>query len=94
MSSSGNATTPAAAGAATITIKGFAYTVPASVTPGAKLSVTNNDGVAHTFTLKSAKVDVNVAANGKATVTAPTAPGSYAITCDFHPNMHGNLVVK
>jgi plastocyanin len=86
--------TPAKAGAATITIKNFSYTVPSSVAPGAKIAVTNNDAVAHTVTLKSAKIDVMVAGNGRASVTAPTKAGTYAITCDYHSNMHANLVVK
>jgi plastocyanin len=92
MSSSGQTTTKA--GGTTITIKSFAYAVPASVAPGATLTVINDDSVAHTFTLKSANVDKNVDGGAKVTVTAPKSAGTYAITCDFHPNMHGNLVVK
>jgi plastocyanin len=82
------------AGGTTITIKSFAYTVPASVAPGATLTVTNDDSVAHTFTVKSAKIDKTVNGGAKVTITAPKSAGTYAITCDFHPNMHGNLVVK
>lgn len=84
----------AKAGGTAITIKNFAFTIPASVTPGAKLSVTNDDSVEHTITLKSAKVDMKVQAGAKVTITAPKSAGKYPITCDFHPNMHGNLVVK
>lgn len=82
------------AGGTTVTIKSFGYAVPASVTPGATLTVTNNDSVAHTFTLKSAHIDKKVAAGGRITVAAPKAAGTYGITCDYHPNMHSDLVVK
>lgn len=82
------------AGGTNITIKRFAFTVPASVAPDAKLTVTNDDSVAHTFTLKSANIDKTVGADAKVTVTAPKSAGTYAITCDFHPDMHGTLVVK
>jgi plastocyanin len=82
------------AGGTTITMKSFTYTVPASVAPGATLTVTNDDSVAHTFTVKSAKIDKTVNGGAKVTITAPKSAGTYAITCDFHPNMHGNLVVK
>lgn len=82
------------AGGTSITIKGFAFSVPASVTAGAEVSVTTNDAVAHTVTLKTAKLDVKVAASGKATFTAPKSPGRYPITCDYHPTMQGSLVVK
>lgn len=82
------------AGGTNVTIKGFAFTVPASVAPGATLTVTNDDSVAHTFTVKSAHLDTKVNAGAKVTVTAPKSAGTYAVTCDFHPNMHGTLVVK
>lgn len=91
MSSSGPATK---SDGSSITVKGFVFTVPASVAPGAKLSVINADSVAHTVTLKTAKLDVKIAASGKATLLAPKTPGTYPITCDYHPTMHGNLVVR
>lgn len=78
-----------------ITIKDFKYTVPASVAPGAKISVKNNDQVAHTVTADSGKAFDDMADPGKTTTfTAPMKPGSYKFHCTFHGNMHGTLVVK
>jgi len=87
---------PQAAAPVLITIKDFKYTLPASVAPGAKIMVTNQDGQNHTVTSTPAgafqvKVD---GGGGTASFTAPTKPGSYKIVCDFHANMAATLVVK
>ena len=79
-----------------ITIKDFKYTVPASVAPGAKVTVKNDDAQNHTVT-SAPKGAFAVTANGggaMTTFTAPTKPGSYKFTCDFHADMAGTLVVK
>lgn len=82
--------------AETITIKNFAFKVPASVSPGAKIVVKNEDSAAHTVTADgNGSFDVDVAGDGgSATFTAPTTPGTYMIKCKFHANMSGILVVK
>lgn len=86
---------PSAAAANTIVIKGFAYSMPVSVHPGAKITVRNQDSVAHTVTAKSGhSFDVKVAASSTTTMTAPAKAGSYALTCTYHPYMHATLVVK
>lgn len=77
-----------------ISIKDFEFTVPASVAPGATISVTNADAQAHTVTSKAGGFDVKVDPNGTATLTAPSKPGSYPFICSFHANMTGTLVVK
>jgi plastocyanin len=63
-------------------ISGFTFSA-ITVKPGATVTVTNADSVAH----------LNVPGGGQATFTAPTKPGSYPLTCDFHPRMHGMLTV-
>ena len=83
---------PVSASAAVITIKNFAYTVPASVKAGSTVMVKNADDTAHTVTLKGSPGLV-VQPGATATLTAPAKPGTYAITCDFHGNMKANLVV-
>jgi len=87
---------PQAAAPVLITIKDFKYTLPASVAPGAKIMVKNQDGQNHTVTSTPAGVfQVKVdGGGGTASFTAPTKPGSYAIVCDFHANMTATLVVK
>ncbi|MDI3196220.1 cupredoxin domain-containing protein [Pseudarthrobacter sp. AL07] len=85
----------APAGEATITIRDFAYEVPASVKPGAMVTVTNADSAPHTVTAKDeGGFDVEVPAGGTVTFQAPDVPGEYAIICTFHPQMSGTLVVK
>ena len=77
-----------------ITIKDFKYTLPASVAPGAKVTVKNEDSQNHTVTSAGA-FDVNVTGGGgTATFTAPSKAGSYPISCTFHANMKATLVVK
>ena len=97
MSTSPSAAPSAPAGKPVIiTIKDFKYTVPASVAPGAKVTVKNEDSQNHTVT-SAPKGAFNVTANaggGTATFTAPTKPGTYKFTCDFHADMMGAVVVK
>lgn len=85
----------AQAGEAVITIRDFAYEVPASVKPGATVTVTNADSAPHTLTAKD-KGGFDIEVPGGATVIfqAPDAPGEYGIICSFHPQMTGTLVVK
>jgi len=97
--SSAGASPAAGAGAATagdavITIHDFAFTTPASVSPGAKVSVHNTDGLAHTVTADEGKAFDSPAPAGNSSFTAPTAPGSYPFHCNIHPEMHGTLVVR
>lgn len=94
--SSSAGSSPASA-AALITIKNFSYSVPASVNPGAKVTVKNNDQVNHTVTADQSNSLFNVtvqSGGGTATFTAPSKPGQYKFHCTFHANMHGVLVVK
>jgi len=79
-----------------ITIKNFKYTVSASVAPGAKVTVKNEDAEKHTLT-SAPKGAFEVSASGgggTATFAAPTKPGSYKFACDLHADMAGTLVVK
>lgn len=85
---------PPAAGP-TISITDMKFTSPTTVTPGAKVTVTNSDGVEHSVTADSGNTfNVEVDEKGTATFTAPTQPGTYAYHCTYHPTMHGQLVVQ
>ena len=87
-------TAPAdAATGATLTIRDFAYAVPASVHPGAAVTVVNKDGEAHTVTVAGGS-KVVVQGGMTAMLRAPSKPGTYKISCDFHGNMHGDLLVS
>jgi plastocyanin len=83
----------ATSAAATITIKDFSFTTPASVSPGATVMVKNMDDLAHTVTADSGHAFDSPAPAGNSSFTAPTTPGSYPFHCSIHPEMHGTLVV-
>jgi plastocyanin len=94
--SSSAAANASAAQPVVITIKDFEYQVPASVSPGAKITVKNADSQNHTVTSKQPGLfDAKASGGGgSATFTAPKKPGSYMFTCTFHGTMMGTLVVK
>lgn len=79
-----------------ITIKNFGYSGDLTVKPGAKVTVVNEDSVAHTLTdEKTHKFDTgNINGGASKTFTAPTAAGTYQLICTYHPQMHGTLTVK
>jgi plastocyanin len=76
-------------GAAGLTISGNSFSA-ASVTAGTPFTITNNDSVGHTVTADDGSFDVQVPANGTATLTIPTA-GTFAIHCKIHSSMHGSI---
>jgi plastocyanin len=79
-----------------VTIRNFAF-VPATftVTPGAKVSVTNRDPVTHTFTSDSGSFTTGDIPPGETrTVTAPTRRGRYPYLCTIHQFMTGVMIVK
>jgi plastocyanin len=82
------------AGAA-ITIRNYGFMVPADVSPGERVTVHNDDAVAHTVTADAGSVfGVTVPASGTATLTAPAKAGSYPFHCTYHAEMHATLVVR
>lgn len=83
------------AGATTITIKDFGFGAPVTVSPGARVTVTNLDSAPHTVTADDGSafnVDVK-GSGGTGTFTAPMQPGTYTYHCIYHPQMHGTLTV-
>ena len=98
--SSGSGSAPASsapAAANTIVIKNFAFSPAAlTVSPGAKVTVTNEDSVTHTVTATGAKAfdTGDVAPGNTVTFTAPNTGGSYPYICFIHQYMHGTLTVK
>ena len=94
----GAATTAASAvstGGPSVTIKNFAFH-PAKLTvaKGAKLSITNADGAAHTLSARDDSFSSPVLDPGKrATITLGKA-GTFAIYCKIHASMAGTVVVK
>jgi plastocyanin len=86
---------PAAAGGATITIANMAFGGPITVSPGAQITIKNDDSVEHSVTSQTAgQFDVDVDGKEQGTLTAPTTPGEYPFYCTYHPSMKGTLIVK
>ncbi len=81
-----------AAGSAVLTISGFTFS-PLTVQAGQTVTVKNEDSAPHTATSSAGGFGVTVPGNGQATFTAPSTPGTYPLTCDFHPDMAGSLTV-
>ena len=83
----------ASAAGASLTISGFAFSPDKlTVAAGAKITITNKDGVEHTVTADDGSFHAPVSGE-TATLTAPTKPGTYAYHCNIHTTMHGTLVV-
>jgi plastocyanin len=71
------------------------FGAPITVTGGAQVNVKNNDTVEHSVTSDAAgKFDMDVDGKEQGSFTAPTEPGEYAFHCNYHPSMHGTLIVK
>jgi plastocyanin len=86
---------PAVAGGAAITITNMNFGEPITVSPGAQITIKNDDSAEHSVTSDTAgKFDVDVEGKEQGTLTAPTEPGEYAYHCTYHPSMHGTLTVK
>jgi len=99
--SSAASSTPAAspapaAAAGKVDIASFKF-VPATVTvkAGSKLTFTNSDSAEHTATSDmSGAFDTGALKQGDGKPVSLTRPGRYAYHCDFHPFMHGVVVVR
>lgn len=80
-----------------ISIKNFMFSpMTLTVSPGAKITVTNEDSATHTLTATGDKAfDTGEVDPGKTvTFTAPSKAGTYSYLCDIHQYMTGTLVVK
>ena len=66
-----------------------------SADAGATITVENTGDAPHTFTVEGADVDVNLdaGASGNANL-AGVDPGTYVVTCTFHPQMEATLTIE
>ena len=76
-----------------LTISDFSFVVPATVAPGAVVTVVNEDQSFHTVTADDGSFDVGAPSGEPVTFTAPTTPGEYSFHCGPHPEMVATLVV-
>jgi plastocyanin len=79
---------------ATITISGFDYGAPVTVSPGATVTVVNKDSAEHTVTADTGDAfDDDASGGATSSFKAPSDPGKYKFHCSFH-DMHGALTVS
>jgi plastocyanin len=66
-----------------------------AATPGARVRLENVGEAPHTFTVEGTDVDVDVpaGATGEASLVG-VQPGTYAVTCTYHPQMTATLAVE
>ena len=79
-----------------VTISNFKF-APATLTvqQGAGVSVTNDDGTAHTLTADDGNsFDTGALDQGASKTITVSKPGTYAYHCSIHAFMKGTLVVK
>lgn len=89
-------TSPAAESGA-VTIRDFTY-LPRrlTVSAGTKVTFTNDDSSNHTATSDDdgAFATGNLSAGGARRTIAFARAGTFAYHCDYHPSMHGTVVVR
>ncbi len=90
----GTPTSSAGGAASTYTVA--QYTLPAlTVAPGTKVQVIDGDDEPHTVTAEDGSFDTGSFDKAHpGSFTAPSKPGSYAISCKVHPSMHGTIIVR
>lgn len=90
----GAAKKPAGSSGSAISMKDFAFAPGTTeVKAGATVTVTNDDGVEHTWTADDGSWDESVAAGESAEHVFDEA-GSFAYHCEIHPSMTGTVEVS
>jgi plastocyanin len=85
----GGTTSEPAAEDGTLTISGLSFSPSSVVTgPGGALTIVNEDGVSHTFTMDDGSLDEPIGGGETVEVTI-TAAGSFH--CEIHPSMTGSV---
>ena len=66
-----------------------------SAEDGATITLENTGDAPHTFTVTGTDVDINLDAGTSVDVSlSGLEPGTYAVTCTFHPQMEATLTVS
>jgi len=83
------------AGGAAITIKNFQFSPdPIVVKAGDTITVTNDDGTAHTLTADDGAFDTGSLDGAARTTIKVAAPGTYTYHCDSHNYMTGKIEAR
>ncbi len=86
-------TEAAPSGEAAITIEAFMFGDPISVSAGTTVTVTNADGVAHTWTADEGAFDSGSLEPGDTFSFAFAEPGDFPFHCSIHSSMTGSVTV-
>ncbi|MEV0296022.1 cupredoxin domain-containing protein [Nocardia sp. NPDC050710] len=79
----------------TITINDLNYSAIPAITPGATITVVNNDAIQHSVTSRRPGLfDHEVQPGRTITFTAPTEIGSHPFHCRYHAFMEGWLSIR
>jgi plastocyanin len=78
---------------AVITISGFDFGDPISVTVGQTVEVRNEDGTPHTWTSTDGGFDSGSIGAGDSFTYSFAAPGVYPFLCEIHTSMSGVITV-
>lgn len=91
----GTSGSPNAQSRPAITITNFMFSPMAlRVSPGATITVTNEDSATHTLTATGGEFNSGVIAqNQTKSFEAPKAPGTYHYICNIHQYMTGTITV-
>ncbi len=91
-----SAAPPAASEGTSVTVKDFKYAPPSiGTTVGAKLTFKNTDNAGHTATADTRSAfDTGAISHGQTKAITLSKAGTFAYHCDFHPFMHGTVVVR
>jgi plastocyanin len=88
----GSVAAPAGAGQNAIAIQDFTFSPdPVRVAVGTTVTVTNQDGTAHTITATKGAFDTGELGGGGSTQITVDRPGTYAYFCEIHQYMKGTL---
>jgi plastocyanin len=79
---------------ALITIVGFDFGDPISVTVGQTVTVRNDDGTPHTWTSADRLFDSGTIDTGDSFTYSFATPGTYAFLCEIHTAMTGMITVS
>lgn len=79
---------------AEITIADFAFSDTDTISPGSTMTVTNTDGVEHTWTSEDGLFDSGVLAPGSSFEFRFDESGEFNFVCEIHPSMSGAVTVK
>ena len=80
----------------TVQLEDFAFEPDCVVAPvGSTIQLENVGDAPHTFTVDAAGIDLDLAAGTTAEASIEDVePGSYAVTCTYHPQMTATLTVE